>query len=473
MGWFVLRSGPVPALATVLMCGLLVSLAQLSGAAYDSLYDSPWPKARCDERNSGLSPYTTGHNDGTLRWTFVTGDRIHCEPIIGHDGTIYVLSGDGFLYALNSRGSELWRYEVGECQGSPAIGRDGTIYVASRLNGLYALRPGGNLAWRNPDCDGDTGVAIGADDTLYVGGRGTGLMAFASDGTEKWRIEELDGYWYGLPAIASNGNIVLAVEEARRVVEISPAGQILLEFETGGVCSYSAVLDKDGNVYVATYTFDWKGHLESYDGEGELRWQVELEQWIRGSPALGPNGEVFVMVKDAKLHAFSSRGVELWAVDTLDWGSDGPSASKDGTVFTGTREGRVVAVRDGRVRWFYMAPESIETPPAIDADGVVYVGAHDGTLYAFGKDRPVEVGSGSMASSVGLLLVIVAVIAVFFGLMLYMRRRKQVPSPQARPPPAEQPYEPWKAPSADPEAFRCTDGTGHDDLAWRGPPPPP
>jgi len=457
-----------PDVVIVLLISLLVlsplSMAPMTCAAPDALYDSAWPKARCDERNSGLCPYSADHNDGTLRWTFKAGGRINNEPVIGQDGAVYVLSTDGNLSALSKRGSELWSYRVGTCYGSPAIGRDGTIYVPTWMSGLIALRPGGNLAWSLPDCEGETSVVIGTDGTLYVGCRSGGLWAVAPDGTKRWNIEELNGYWGGMPAIAPNGNIVLAVEEERRVVEVSPDGRIQLEFETGGLCSGVTVLDVEGNLYVATYTMDYKGHLESYDDQGELRWQVELEQWIRGSPALGPHGEVFVMVKDARLHAFSSAGEELWNVSTADWGPMGPSVAKDGTVFTGTREGRLLAIRDGRVRWSYQAPESVDEPPALDSNGIVYAVAHDGTLIALGKERPVSLESEGMASSLGLLLAIVAVVVIAFGAMVLVRRRRDPGEPRAAPPPApaEQPYEPWKAPSADPEASQGPDAPWHD-----------
>jgi outer membrane protein assembly factor BamB len=38
--------------------------------------------------------------DGTARWKFKTGDAIMVSPVIAEDGTVYITSWDGYLYAL-------------------------------------------------------------------------------------------------------------------------------------------------------------------------------------------------------------------------------------------------------------------------------------------------------------------------------------------------------------------------------------
>jgi len=64
------------------------------------------------------------------------------SPAIGSDGTVYVGSLDGKLYAINGKsGDKLWEFETGdEVYSSPAIGSDGTVYVGSRDNKLYAIK---------------------------------------------------------------------------------------------------------------------------------------------------------------------------------------------------------------------------------------------------------------------------------------------------------------------------------------------
>ena len=78
--------------------------------------------------------------DGSLKWSYPTGNEIASSPAIGADGTIYVGSGDKNLYAINPDGSKNWSFPTGaEIASAPAIGADGTIYVGSCDNNLYAI----------------------------------------------------------------------------------------------------------------------------------------------------------------------------------------------------------------------------------------------------------------------------------------------------------------------------------------------
>ena len=75
-------------------------------------------------------------------WEFETGQGGYSSPAIGPDGTVYVGSRDGKLYAINTKsGGKLWEFETGgSVFSSPAIGPDGTVYVGSWDDKLYAIK---------------------------------------------------------------------------------------------------------------------------------------------------------------------------------------------------------------------------------------------------------------------------------------------------------------------------------------------
>ncbi len=50
---------------------------------------------------------------GTLKWKFQTGNRIYSSPVIGRDGTVFIGSDDGSLYAINPTGYLKWRFRAG------------------------------------------------------------------------------------------------------------------------------------------------------------------------------------------------------------------------------------------------------------------------------------------------------------------------------------------------------------------------
>ena len=79
---------------------------------------------------------------GTKLWEFETGGDVGSSPAIGSDGTVYVGSVDGKLYAIDGKtGVKLWEFETGDpVYSSPAIGSDGTVYVGSYDKKLYAFR---------------------------------------------------------------------------------------------------------------------------------------------------------------------------------------------------------------------------------------------------------------------------------------------------------------------------------------------
>jgi outer membrane protein assembly factor BamB len=64
--------------------------------------------------------------DGTQKWVFPTGGDVSSSPAIDSDGTIYVGSDDGKLYAINpTNGTEKWYFTTGgEIFSSPVIDTD-------------------------------------------------------------------------------------------------------------------------------------------------------------------------------------------------------------------------------------------------------------------------------------------------------------------------------------------------------------
>ena len=78
---------------------------------------------------------------GAPIWEFETGGYVDSSPAIGSDGTVYVGSVKGNLYAINGKsGVKLWEFETESgVRSSPAIGSDGTVYVGSKDKKLYAI----------------------------------------------------------------------------------------------------------------------------------------------------------------------------------------------------------------------------------------------------------------------------------------------------------------------------------------------
>jgi outer membrane protein assembly factor BamB len=82
--------------------------------------------------------------DGTLKWKFQlpisTNGSLHAAPLLGGDGTIYVLNEEK-LIALSLEGKMLWELPLpGAFGGSPALAPNGTLYAVTVQGTVYAVQ---------------------------------------------------------------------------------------------------------------------------------------------------------------------------------------------------------------------------------------------------------------------------------------------------------------------------------------------
>jgi outer membrane protein assembly factor BamB len=108
---------------------------------------------------------------GHERWRVQLAPDIVFGITLATDGTVYVASGNGTLYALEPReGSTQWTYTLGPpaAYKPPALGSDGTLYEISTE--LLAIHPNGALAWSKKfDAPLVDRPLVGRDGTIYVG----------------------------------------------------------------------------------------------------------------------------------------------------------------------------------------------------------------------------------------------------------------------------------------------------------------
>jgi len=150
--------------------------------------------------------------EGAKKWeTGGVSAPINSMPSVGPGKDIYFTSGDGFLRASTSGGRIRWEYRIERrkparpnlpatsdywgFRGVPAVSYEGVIYVSSWSEGtVYAIDPRGRLLWstRLPmvgrNQRGAGELALADDGTVYVGGKG--LFALDSQGRKKWSFGE-------------------------------------------------------------------------------------------------------------------------------------------------------------------------------------------------------------------------------------------------------------------------------------------
>lgn len=224
------------------------------------------------------------------------------------------------------------------------------------------------------------------------------------------------------PAVAADGTIYFG-SDARKIHAVDPSGKLRDAFPVKGRV-WAAPLLADGRVFVGSddqrfYALEWRdGRLAlawqhrtrdfvlgsalpigsdvvfgSWDGglyrlrrpDGRLRWRYRCRGDVESSAALSRDRRtIYVGSRDRKLHAVSSAGRRRWWMRAGDSVNSTPAVGADGTIFVGSDDGRLYAVSPrGERRWAFRAEADILSSPALHPSGeTVYVGSHDGRLYA-------------------------------------------------------------------------------------------
>jgi len=177
--------------------------------------------------------------DGSLKWSFPMDDGAESSPAIGHDGTVYIGSYDGHLYAIEDQDVEgvlKWTFETGGwVDGSPAVDGCGTIYVGSRDSHLYAINPDGTLRWKMKTGDGiESSPAIDDRGILYVGSFDGNLYAVGNPGPDA-------GVVNAMPSEPDNGDTgFVPTVTVRNYRRYRVDGDVHVKLEHGGDILYEA-----------------------------------------------------------------------------------------------------------------------------------------------------------------------------------------------------------------------------------------
>lgn len=132
---------------------------------------------------------------GQSRWTVTAAHMINFPPVIGSDGSIYLVEGDGggelFLTALNSAdGSVRWNVDLQTVQrsGPPAVAADGTILMLTPAR-YGAFGVDGKTKWSvavNMAAFTSQPTVDAAGNSFIVTDSGNTIAAFAATGAPLW-----------------------------------------------------------------------------------------------------------------------------------------------------------------------------------------------------------------------------------------------------------------------------------------------
>jgi len=119
-------------------------------------------------------------------------------------------------------------------------------------------------------------------------------------------------------------------------------------------------------------------------GVTAARWVFQGSDSIDCAPSIGGDGTVYVGDHSGNLYAIRD-GKQLWSYNVggvIGWSS--PTVGPDSVVYVGDWwKGTLYAVAPGGMyRWSFAFPSQIDSPATLGPDGLVYLAAFDGQLYA-------------------------------------------------------------------------------------------
>jgi outer membrane protein assembly factor BamB len=318
---------------------------------------APWPEAERDATHTSQAALR-GPQTGHIRWKVDLGSPISPGPSVGADGTIYESSDAGVLYALDpATGHEVWRFDGAGAMGgndtstTAAVLPDGAIVWPGPRDTVFGLSAQGKLLWTVDVGGVPLSPVIASPTTVYVMTTSGVLTAIEVDGAKsgvRWTLK-LGAQSYADPVVRGDGVIETTVDD-----------------------SLVAVHD-DG------------------DGAHEL-WTFTAPAQVEVSAAIAVDGTAVIGADDGFEYAISASGKQLWKHRDISQSFSSPAVTSDGTAYFGDNGGAMTSVSAATgvvARTVNAHPgvstagDNIWTAPLIDGIGDVYYGTNGGTIYGY------------------------------------------------------------------------------------------
>ncbi|MBN1860892.1 MAG: PQQ-binding-like beta-propeller repeat protein [Candidatus Thermoplasmatota archaeon] len=328
-----------PTLLLVLLIGmsLIFSAAGTTGSFFAIQFQNQsgkstqgndwWSMFHHDPMHSGFSTAPVP-DDNQLLWSYHTYQTISSSPVVSH-GRVYISSWDWKIYCFDmDSGNLLWNYSTtGEITSAPAVA-NGKVYVSSMDTKLYCLN------------------AL----------NGSFLWAFKTD----FIIES--------SPIVVDGKVIIGASDGSLYCLDANAGSLIWEYQTNSVivASPAAV---EGNIYVG----DTSGNFYCINSStGNAVWVLPMAEGTYSSPSYS-DGMIYFGSNDENVYCLdASTGGILWNYSAFSEIHSSPAVAYD-SVFVGTSDGRLLCLdKDtGGFLWSYQVYGSVTSSPAV-ADGKVY-----------------------------------------------------------------------------------------------------
>lgn len=359
--------------------------------------------------------YAVKADDGQLLWKVQTGGAVHSSPAVS-DNTVFFASRDGSFYALSAQdGKEKWRFATEgerwfEAKGlhfnspknqtipdlwdfylsSPLVA-DGRFYCGSGDGHVYALDVRtGALNWKFKTGDVVHASPALAEGVLYIGSWDTFLYALdAATGKELWRFQTAspDSNHTGIQssALVYEGRVYFGSRDGFFYALDARTGQLIWKHDHKGTWVNASPALVDGMV---VYGSSIPSLLTALDARtGEERWVQKLGGIAFSSPAAGKNGILQGTFAGSLACHDIKTGEVIWTFH-----SDAHQKNERNILKEDHSLDYAAIFRTPVPRAYYFENAFLDmelmlsigsfVSSPVAANGFVYIGSTDGTVYA-------------------------------------------------------------------------------------------
>lgn len=348
-----------------------------------------------------VSPPPPDEFPANIVWGFTTNSTVanindgSSSPVIDDNGHIYYVESRGgdasAVVAVIDQGesAELkWSSsEVGgELPNAPSIGPDGNIFINAWVNekSINKLNAAdGTIMWSGEigtDVSNNT-PAVDSQGNTYHGSRSQspfgGVYSWSPTGEKRWEITGV-GAFYASPVISSDESTVYFLNtDAGKIWAVNTEdGTTKWETPVGledGVHGTSLSMGADGTIYFTTNT-----HVAAVTDEGEtgsLKWETEVDDASNSGVVIGPNGDLYTGSKGGLLALNPDDGSIIWTFD-IEVVESVPAVDVNGNVYVGATNGKLYIVNSSgeQIKELELGDANVYSPTIAD-DGTVYVEA--------------------------------------------------------------------------------------------------
>ncbi len=297
---------------------------------------------------AGALSSCAGGTSAATSWPGLTVDSANSVAYLAYNQEVYALD--------ITNGTEKWRYpETASSKitfyAPPALTQNGQLIVGSYDHNVYSVNPQDG----KPTQGQSWPFTDGANVNRYIAG-----------------------------PLVQDGQI-FAPNENKVLFTLDTSGKELWTYETDQTLWATPATDG-----TTVYLPSMDHHIYALDAKtGQLVWKSDdLGGAVAGTPALGPNGELYVGTFNSEMLALDGKtGKVNWRFPTNGWVYSGP-ALDNGVLYFGDLNGYFYALKtaDHTELWPAKPPAAssnngISGTPLVD-QGVVYYTSEDGNIYA-------------------------------------------------------------------------------------------